>query len=352
MARRARFRRRPPLRRPRRTRGARPQPNRTPAEADRSGRGAPATPGRCADRRLGAGRMAGGGDRRHRGPPPGGAVRRGDPLGDRRGRGQGRGRARGLLPRRRSRAVSRELERVARPPHGVVADAHPAHRRVPRRARDRGDAPRDRRRRRGRARRAGGARGGARTAWPRRVVGDPARARGCPAGGHRGARAARYGVRGHRRGALHPRRPDRELHRHRPDQRGRALRAAHRVDHHHRRHRARCDPHLVRVAVVPRHLALPPCGALRRGRRGPWRTHPRRTDATTLGYPRHRRQRPAPSGRARFGETVFDAQSTGAYIARGSAIEVVGRMGQTIVVEESSHDAAREPSGAAGGMPA
>ena len=59
-----------------------------------------------------------------------------------------------------------------------------------------------------------------------------------------------------------------------------------------------------------------------------------------------------PSGRARFGETVFDAQSTGAYIARGSAIEVVGRMGQTIVVEESSHDAAREPSGAAGGMPA
>jgi membrane-bound serine protease (ClpP class) len=43
-----------------------------------------------------------------------------------------------------------------------------------------------------------------------------------------------------------------------------------------------------------------------------------------------------PSGRARFGDTIFDAQSTGAYIARGAPIEVVGRAGMSVVVDECS----------------
>ena len=44
-----------------------------------------------------------------------------------------------------------------------------------------------------------------------------------------------------------------------------------------------------------------------------------------------------PAGRARFGDLVLDAQSTGSYIPRGSAIVVVGRSGSTLVVEESAH---------------
>ncbi len=41
-----------------------------------------------------------------------------------------------------------------------------------------------------------------------------------------------------------------------------------------------------------------------------------------------------PSGRAQFGEGVFDAQSTGAYVHRGSNVVVVARNGQSLVVEE------------------
>jgi membrane-bound serine protease (ClpP class) len=41
-----------------------------------------------------------------------------------------------------------------------------------------------------------------------------------------------------------------------------------------------------------------------------------------------------PSGRAQFGEDVFDAQSTGAYVHRGSNVVVVARNGQSLVVEE------------------
>ncbi len=41
-----------------------------------------------------------------------------------------------------------------------------------------------------------------------------------------------------------------------------------------------------------------------------------------------------PSGRARFDDSIFDAQSTGSYIHRGSTVEVVGRLGSTVVVEE------------------
>ena len=40
-----------------------------------------------------------------------------------------------------------------------------------------------------------------------------------------------------------------------------------------------------------------------------------------------------PSGRARFGDEIFDAQSTGSYIHRGEGIVVVGRSGSTLVVE-------------------
>ena len=45
-----------------------------------------------------------------------------------------------------------------------------------------------------------------------------------------------------------------------------------------------------------------------------------------------------PSGRARFGENFFDAQSTGSYIDRGRAIEVVSRIGSTVIVEEVHAD--------------
>jgi membrane-bound serine protease (ClpP class) len=49
-----------------------------------------------------------------------------------------------------------------------------------------------------------------------------------------------------------------------------------------------------------------------------------------------------PSGRARFGDDVFDAQSTGAYIHRGDVVVVVGRSGSTLVVEsEESQGATR-----------
>jgi membrane-bound serine protease (ClpP class) len=50
-----------------------------------------------------------------------------------------------------------------------------------------------------------------------------------------------------------------------------------------------------------------------------------------------------PAGRARFGELVFDAQSTGAYITRGTRIEVIGRSGQTVLVEGSAGEPA-DPS--------
>lgn len=43
-----------------------------------------------------------------------------------------------------------------------------------------------------------------------------------------------------------------------------------------------------------------------------------------------------PAGRARFGDTVFDAQSTGDYIHRGQPIVVVGRMGMSVVVEAAA----------------
>ena len=45
-----------------------------------------------------------------------------------------------------------------------------------------------------------------------------------------------------------------------------------------------------------------------------------------------------PSGRARFGENFFDAQSTGSYIDRGRAIEVVSRIGSTVIVDELHAD--------------
>lgn len=44
-----------------------------------------------------------------------------------------------------------------------------------------------------------------------------------------------------------------------------------------------------------------------------------------------------PSGRARFGNDVFDAQSTGAYLARGTAVRVVSRIGSTVIVEAHDH---------------
>ncbi len=40
-----------------------------------------------------------------------------------------------------------------------------------------------------------------------------------------------------------------------------------------------------------------------------------------------------PSGRARFGEHLIDAQSTGDYIARGTSVSVVSRIGTTVIVE-------------------
>ena len=45
-----------------------------------------------------------------------------------------------------------------------------------------------------------------------------------------------------------------------------------------------------------------------------------------------------PAGRARFGDALFDAQSTGDYIHRGSPITIVGRSGSTLVVEGSHGD--------------
>ncbi|MCE2882117.1 MAG: hypothetical protein LW636_07150 [Planctomycetaceae bacterium] len=42
-----------------------------------------------------------------------------------------------------------------------------------------------------------------------------------------------------------------------------------------------------------------------------------------------------PSGRARFGDDVFDAQSTGDYIPRGAVVKVVARSGSTVVVERA-----------------
>lgn len=47
-----------------------------------------------------------------------------------------------------------------------------------------------------------------------------------------------------------------------------------------------------------------------------------------------------PSGRARFGDDIFDAQSTGGYIHRGEAIVVVGRSGSTLVVESVTAEGA------------
>lgn len=47
-----------------------------------------------------------------------------------------------------------------------------------------------------------------------------------------------------------------------------------------------------------------------------------------------------PSGRARFGDEIFDAQSTGSYIHRGEAIVVVGRSGSTLVVESTKPEGA------------
>ena len=47
-----------------------------------------------------------------------------------------------------------------------------------------------------------------------------------------------------------------------------------------------------------------------------------------------------PSGRARFGSEIFDAQSTGSYIHRGEDIVVVGRSGSTLVVESTGPEGA------------
>jgi membrane-bound serine protease (ClpP class) len=49
-----------------------------------------------------------------------------------------------------------------------------------------------------------------------------------------------------------------------------------------------------------------------------------------------------PAGRARFGDSIFDAQSTGAYIARGSPIEVVGRASTSVVVDECTESGKTE----------
>lgn len=45
-----------------------------------------------------------------------------------------------------------------------------------------------------------------------------------------------------------------------------------------------------------------------------------------------------PAGRARFGDDLFDAQSTGDYIHRGTSITVVGRSGSTLVVDTTAGD--------------
>ena len=53
-----------------------------------------------------------------------------------------------------------------------------------------------------------------------------------------------------------------------------------------------------------------------------------------------------PSGRARFGSDLLDAQSTGEYLARGTPVRVVGRMEATVIVEavvEAGVDAVFEP---------
>jgi membrane-bound serine protease (ClpP class) len=43
-----------------------------------------------------------------------------------------------------------------------------------------------------------------------------------------------------------------------------------------------------------------------------------------------------PSGRVRIGDELFDAQSTGDYIARGAPVTVVGAMGSSLVVESAA----------------
>jgi membrane protein implicated in regulation of membrane protease activity len=48
-----------------------------------------------------------------------------------------------------------------------------------------------------------------------------------------------------------------------------------------------------------------------------------------------------PSGRVRVQDELFDAQSTGDYIARGAAVVVIARSGRTLIVEparEESHE--------------
>jgi len=45
-----------------------------------------------------------------------------------------------------------------------------------------------------------------------------------------------------------------------------------------------------------------------------------------------------PSGRAEFAGELFDAQSTGEYIARGSAVRVVSRLGGSLIVERDEQD--------------
>ena len=53
-----------------------------------------------------------------------------------------------------------------------------------------------------------------------------------------------------------------------------------------------------------------------------------------------------PSGRARFGSEIFDAQSTGSYIHRGEGIVVVGRSGSTLVVEATGPEGLAREGGA------
>jgi membrane-bound serine protease (ClpP class) len=45
-----------------------------------------------------------------------------------------------------------------------------------------------------------------------------------------------------------------------------------------------------------------------------------------------------PSGRAEFSGELFDAQSTGEYIPRGSAVRVVSRLGSSLIVERADQD--------------
>jgi len=51
-----------------------------------------------------------------------------------------------------------------------------------------------------------------------------------------------------------------------------------------------------------------------------------------------------PSGRARFGNDLFDAQSTGEYLARGTSVRVVGRMEATVIVEAIAGAIPESPS--------